>query len=185
MIGHSLFRAASIAGLVALMAGCAAPILESADAGTQVDAAAPGGEAGFGFRGARSAAADRARAERLRPLIARHASANGLPFALADAVVRVESRYNAGARNGPNLGLTQINAGTARALGYQGGAAGLFDPDTNLRYGFRYLARAYELADGDTCGTILRYQSGHRAQTMTRAARTYCAKVQTLIASSE
>jgi hypothetical protein len=44
---------------------------------------------------------------------------------------------------------------------------------------------AYKLAGGDTCGTILRYQAGHRAQAMTGAARAYCAKVQTILASAD
>ena len=56
------------------------------------------------------------------------------------------------ARNGPNVGLTQINAGTAQSLGYTGEASGLLDAETNLRYGLKYLAQAYKLAGGDTCG---------------------------------
>ncbi|NIX76416.1 lytic transglycosylase domain-containing protein [Microvirga terricola] len=127
---------------------------------------------------------DVTRADTIRPMIARHASENGVPFALVDAVVRIESRYNPVARNGVNVGLTQINVRTAQSLGYQGGAAGLFDAETNLRYGVKYLAQAYKLARGDTCGTILRYQAGHRAETMTRASRTYCGKVKTLIGAS-
>jgi len=128
---------------------------------------------------------DAARAAALKPLIARYASENGLPYELADAVVRLESRYNASARNGPNMGLTQINVRTAQSLGYKGGAAGLLDAETNLRYGLKYLATAYKLAGGDTCGTILRYQFGHRAQTMTGASRAYCAKVKVITAAAE
>ncbi len=128
---------------------------------------------------------DSARGTALRPMIVRYASENGLPYELADAVVRLESRYNAGARNGPNLGLTQINVRTAQSLGYQGPAAGLLDAETNLRYGLKYLARAYKLAGGDTCGTILRYQFGHRAQTMTGASRAYCAKVKVITAAAD
>ena len=129
--------------------------------------------------------ADAVRAVALKPLIARHAAENGLPYELADAIIRLESRYNAGARNGPNMGLTQINVRTAQSLGYQGGAAGLLDAETNLRYGLKYLAGAYRLADGDTCGTILRYQFGHRTQTMTGASRVYCAKVKVITASAD
>jgi soluble lytic murein transglycosylase-like protein len=121
----------------------------------------------------------------IKPLIARHASENNLPFELADAIVRLESRYNASARSGPNMGLTQINFLTAKSLGYKGEASGLFDAEINLRYGLRYLAQAYKLAGGDTCGTILRYQFGHRTQIMTGASRLYCAKVMTLIAAAE
>lgn len=135
--------------------------------------------------GMKSKIADDVRANALKPLIVRYASEHNLPFELADAIVRLESRYNAGARNGPNVGLTQINFRTAQSLGYQGGAAGLLDAETNLRYGLKYLAQAYTLAGGDTCGTILRYQFGHRTQTMNRASRTYCAKVKTLTAKTE
>ena len=99
---------------------------------------------------------------------------------MADAVVRLESRYNPGARNGTHMGLTQINVRTAQSLGYAGPAAGLLDAETNLRYGLKYLAKAYKLAGGDTCGTILRYQFGHRTQTMTSASRAYCAKVKVI-----
>ncbi len=132
----------------------------------------------------RSRGADAARAVALKPLIARHASENGVPYELADAIIRLESRYNAGARNGPNMGLTQINVRTAQSLGYQGGPAGLLDAETNLRYGLKYLAGAYRLAGGDTCGTILRYQFGHRTQTMTGASRVYCAKVTVITAAA-
>jgi soluble lytic murein transglycosylase-like protein len=120
----------------------------------------------------------------VRALIAQHAARNGIPPALADAVVRVESRYNAAARNGVNLGLTQISFATARSLGYAGGAAGLLDADTNLRYGMLYLAQAYRLSGGDTCRTVLKYQAGHRATSMTGAARAYCAKVKTTVATA-
>lgn len=131
-----------------------------------IRATAPGGSAGG-----------------IRPLIARHADASGIPFPIADAVVRVESRYQPQARNRANLGLTQVSLATARAMGYAGGATGLFDPDTNLRYGLRYLAQAYRLAGGDTCRTVLKYQAGHRAERMTDAARAYCAKVRTHVAA--
>lgn len=120
---------------------------------------------------------DPARASQLKSLIAKHAAANGLPFKFADAVVRVESRYNSRARNGPYIGLMQIHPRTAASLGYGGDTSGLFDPDTNLQYGIKYLAMAYRLANGDTCGTIMRYQGGHRAVSMTSANRTYCNKV--------
>lgn len=128
-------------------------------------------------------AADAARASTLAPLIARHAAEHGIPFELADAVVRLESRYNPAARNGANLGLTQIKYQTARSLGYDGPPAGLFDAETNLRYGLKYLAQAYRLAGGDTCGAILRYQFGLRTETMKPASRAYCARVKALYAS--
>jgi len=133
----------------------------------------------------RSPMADILRASALKPLVARYALQHKVPYELADAVIRIESRYNAGARNGPNLGLTQLNFRTAQSLGYTGEASGLFDAETNLRFGLKYLAQAYQLAGGDLCGAVLRYQGGHRAVTMTNASRAYCAKVKTIIAKAE
>jgi hypothetical protein len=117
-------------------------------------------------------------------LIAKHANEHGVPLQLAHAVVRIESGYNPRARNGPNHGLTQINYETARSLGYGGSVEALYEPDTNLRYGMRYLGMAYRLANGDTCGTVLKYQGGHQAQYMTSAASSYCAKARAIIASA-
>lgn len=127
---------------------------------------------------------DPERATRLRDLISKHASANGIPFRFADAVVRIESRYNPRARNGPYVGLMQIHPATARSLGYSGDASGLLDPDTNLRYGVKYLAMAYRLAGGDTCGTVMRYQGGHRTVSMSSHARRYCEKVKMIFAEN-
>jgi soluble lytic murein transglycosylase-like protein len=121
---------------------------------------------------------------RYRDLIARHAQANGIPFELADAVVRIESRYNPSAHNGGAVGLMQIKPQTARGLGYGGGASGLTNPDTNLRYGMLYLAQAYRMSGGNTCATVMRYQSGHYATRMNGANRSYCSKARTIMASN-
>lgn len=121
--------------------------------------------------------------EGLRALVARHAAANGVPFSLADAVVRIESRYNPRASNAGNYGLMQIRHQTARGVGYSGGAAGLLDADTNARYAMKYLGQAYKLAGGDTCRTVMKYQSGHMATRMSGANRTYCAKVRSIAGS--
>lgn len=121
-------------------------------------------------------------AEGIKAIVARHAAANGVPFSLADAVVRVESRYNPRASHAGNYGLMQIRHQTARGMGYSGGAGGLLDAETNARYGMKYLAQAYKLAGGDTCRTIMKYQSGHMATRMSGANRTYCAKVRTITA---
>ncbi len=118
----------------------------------------------------------------LKPLISKYAAQNGIPYDLANAVVRIESRFNPAARNGPYYGLSQISITTARSLGFSGDPSGLLNPETNLRYGMNYLGTAYKLANGDLCGTILRYQGGHRAKTMTSAAQTYCNKVKMIFA---
>lgn len=119
----------------------------------------------------------------VRELIRRHAAANGVPVALAEAVVRIESRYNPRAMNGGALGLMQIKHQTARGLGYAGSASGLLDPDTNLRFGMKYLAQAYRLSGGDTCATVMRYQSGHYAKRFSAANRAYCGKARAIMAS--
>ncbi len=120
--------------------------------------------------------------ESIKAIVARHAAANGVPFSLADAVVRVESRYNPRASHAGNYGLMQIRHQTARGLGYSGSASGLLDPETNARYGMKYLAMAYKMAGGDTCRTVMKYQSGHMTNRMSGANRAYCAKVRTITA---
>ena len=172
------------------VAAAPVPVKAKAEASAAAEALEESGEATASLLAdlpvrSRSERGDAIKAKALRPLIVRYASENGLPYELADAVVRLESRYNPGARNGPNVGLTQINVRTAQSLGYKGDAAGLLDAETNLRYGLKYLAAAYKLAGGDTCGTILRYQFGHRTTTMTGASRAYCAKVKVITAAAE
>ncbi len=96
---------------------------------------------------------------------------------------RIESNYNAKIVHAGNYGLMQIRLATARSLGFGGAAAALLDPDTNLRFGLKYLGGAYQQADGDLCRTIMKYQSGHLAIRMTAANRLYCQRVKTLMAS--
>lgn len=120
----------------------------------------------------------------LRALIRKHAEAMGVPVELAEAVVHVESRFNPRARGrAGEVGLMQIKPATARAIGYRGTTKDLYDPNTNLKWGMLYLAKAYELAGGDTCGAILRYNGGHAARKMTKGVRTYCGKVNRYVAS--
>ncbi|MGL4729474.1 MAG: transglycosylase SLT domain-containing protein [Bosea sp. (in: a-proteobacteria)] len=118
----------------------------------------------------------------MRARAAHHAAQHNVPAKLADAVIKVESRYNPRAYNAGNYGLMQIRLQTARGIGYTGGAAGLLDAETNMRYGMKYLAQAYRAAGGDICGTVMRYQSGHGATRMNSANRAYCAKVRQYMA---
>jgi soluble lytic murein transglycosylase-like protein len=120
----------------------------------------------------------------VRDIIARHAAANGVPFALADAVVRIESRYNPRVANGGALGLMQIKPATARGVGFAGSASSLYHPETNVAYGMRYLAQAYRLSGGDTCGTVMRYQSGTYSNHMSAANRAYCSKARAIMAQN-
>ena len=98
-----------------------------------------------------------------KELVERYARLHGLPPELADAVMKIESSYDPKAYNAGAIGLMQILLPTARGLGYAGDAEGLTHPETNLKYGIMYLAQAYRLSQGDTCETVMRYQSGHYA----------------------
>jgi soluble lytic murein transglycosylase-like protein len=117
-------------------------------------------------------------------LIIDYARQFGVPADLAHAVVRVESNFNPKARGSAGeVGLMQIKPATARTMGYDGSRAGLFDPETNIRFGMKYLAKAHRLSGGFTCGTILRYNAGHGATRMNPVSRKYCGRVQTLLDS--
>lgn len=126
---------------------------------------------------------ERAHAIELSSLIAAKAAAHGVPAALANAVVRVESNYksNVTGRAG-EVGLMQIKYQTARGLGYTGSRAALYDPATNLEWGMRYLAGAHRLAGGSVCGTLAKYQGGHGARG-TRTSHNYCGRVRTVMSS--
>lgn len=120
--------------------------------------------------------------ERLMPLIEKAARDHSIPPALLDAVVRIESRYNPHVKNAGAIGLMQIKLATARGIGFTGDAAALSKPETNLQWGAKYLARAYQMSKGDTCLTLARYQGGHRVEKMGPAGKAYCAKVRTVLA---
>jgi soluble lytic murein transglycosylase-like protein len=111
-------------------------------------------------------------------LVARHASANGVPVALVHRVIMRESRYNASViGRGGAIGLMQIKLSTARGLGYTGSAEGLRDPDTNLTYAVKYLAGAYRAANGDHARAVGYYASGYyyaaKRQRLARGAMAY------------
>ncbi len=94
-------------------------------------------------------------------LLAREASARGVPPALAEAVAFVESDYDAGAVGTVGeLGLMQVRPVTAAMLGHRGPAAELLDRATNARFGVAYLARAWRLAGGDVCRALAKYRAG-------------------------
>ena len=109
---------------------------------------------------------------------------NGVPFALADAVVRIESRYNPRVSNGGAMGLMQIKPATARGVGFAGSATALYHPETNVAYGMKYLAQAYRMSGGDVCGTVMRYQSGTYSKHMSAANRAYCSKARAIMAQN-
>ena len=83
---------------------------------------------------------------------------------LVERVIRRESGANPRAVHAGNFGLMQIRLVTARAMGYTGSAAGLLDPQTNMTYALRYLARAYRAAGGNENRAIALYSRGYYAQ---------------------
>ena len=111
-------------------------------------------------------------------IIARYSAAYRVPVALANAVIRIESNYRANALGSAGeIGLMQIKPATARMLGYTGTNKGLYNPETNIKWGMKYLGKAHQLGGGNTCGTILRYNAGHAAKRMNPVSAAYCSKV--------
>ena len=157
------------------------PAPTTAAAGTNTEAASrtPGSPPGAKPDGPREHGS-----ETMAELVAKHAAANGVPVKLAQAVVRIESRGNVHASNAGALGLMQIKFGTARSVGFSGPAVGLFVADTNLRFGMKILGDAYRAAGGDTCGALMRYQSGHYATHMSRANAIYCSRARAIMAGA-
>ena len=122
---------------------------------------------------------------KLNRLIAKHAEENGVPVTLAHAVITIESRYNPRARGqAGEIGLMQIKPATARGMGYQGSIKALYDPDTNLRWGMKYLGEAHRRGGGTVCGTILKYNAGHYAKGMNKVSAKYCGKVKRIMTTT-
>jgi soluble lytic murein transglycosylase-like protein len=97
----------------------------------------------------------------LDAMISSQAAAYGVPEELVRRVIRRESGGNPRVVSAGNYGLMQIKLGTARALGYQGDAAGLLDPNTNMTYAVKYLAGAYHVAGGNADRAVHYYASGY------------------------
>lgn len=119
----------------------------------------------------------------LQALVAKYAAAEGIPFSLAHGVVMVESRYNPRATGkGGYIGLMQLSYRTAKGMGFSGSRAALYEPETNIKYGVKYLAGAYRQAGGNMCVTVSKYQGGHGVRGVTKAGAAYCGRVKHFIA---
>jgi soluble lytic murein transglycosylase-like protein len=94
-------------------------------------------------------------------MITTAAAEHGVPETLLHRIIKRESNYNARAYHGGHWGLMQIKYETARSMGYRGTAAGLLNPETNLRFGGRYLAGAYLVAGGNSERAVRLYSSGY------------------------
>ncbi len=120
----------------------------------------------------------------LTAIVNHHAAAANIPADFVSAVIRIESDWDVNLTgHAGEVGLMQIKPSTARSMGYTGTDEELYDPDTNIRWGVKYLATAYQLAGGNLCQTVLKYQAGHQAIKMTDAANAYCGRVRTILAS--
>jgi soluble lytic murein transglycosylase-like protein len=118
-------------------------------------------------------------------IVSRYASAYGVPVSLAHAVIAIESNYRPDARGSAGeVGLMQIKPDTARMMGFSGSTKELFNPETNIKYGMKYLGKAHELGGGTTCGTILRYNAGHGAKRMNPVSAAYCSEVKRHLGSA-
>jgi hypothetical protein len=111
----------------------------------------------------------------VRAMVEQEALKTGLPADIADAVVHIESNYNPSVIGGVGeIGLMQVRPGTAAMLGFKGSAAELAKPEVNIHYGVAYLSKAWRLADGDLCRTLMKYRAGHGENVMTPRSVNYC-----------
>jgi soluble lytic murein transglycosylase-like protein len=115
---------------------------------------------------------------RYRDLIEKETSGTGLAPEIAEAVMGVESGYNAGAIGGVGeIGLMQVLPSTARMLGFTGTNAELAVPENNVHYGVTYLAQAWRLARGDLCTAVMKYRAGHGETRFSHLSVSYCLAV--------
>ncbi|HET6278039.1 MAG TPA: lytic transglycosylase domain-containing protein [Candidatus Polarisedimenticolia bacterium] len=96
----------------------------------------------------------------LRKLAGRVARRHGLSEALVQAVVQVESRYDAFAVSPRGaMGLMQLMPQTARRFQVRD----VFDPVANLDGGVRYLKELLDLYGGETHLALAAYNAGEKA----------------------
>ncbi|MFA6156963.1 transglycosylase SLT domain-containing protein [Mesorhizobium sp.] len=94
-------------------------------------------------------------------LIEKYAALYEVPADLVRHVVNRESTFNPKAFNHGHWGLMQIKHATARGMGYDGPASGLFDAETNLKYAVKYLRGAWLVAGGNAKRADWLYQTGY------------------------
>lgn len=117
-------------------------------------------------------------------LVRREAEKTNLPPDIADAVAQIESGYRAGAvGKAGEVGLMQVRPETAAMLGHGGGLTSLFEPETNVRFGVRYLAQAWRLTNGDLCRTLMKYRAGHGEERMSALSVLYCRRAREHLAA--
>jgi len=119
----------------------------------------------------------RSKISRQRPVILAkievHATGAGVPVDTALAVVLQESSFRPNVTGAAGeIGLMQLKCQTARGIGYKGACEELYDPDTNLHYGLRYLRKALNR------GSVAYYNAGIYAKKLPEAALDYAESVE-------
>lgn len=97
----------------------------------------------------------------INALIKKYSKFYDMPEVLIHRVVNRESTYNPAAYNNGHYGLMQIKYSTAKSMGYDGPASGLFDAETNLKYAIKYLKGAWLVADNSHDGAVRLYSRGY------------------------
>jgi soluble lytic murein transglycosylase-like protein len=119
-------------------------------------------ESGAASAGAAAAQQPRAnaRAQHLRPLIEQAAARHGLPAALVEAVVAVESGFNAQAVSPKGArGPMQLMPATARQYGLTD-ARQLHEPARNIDAGARHLKELLDRHQGNVALALAAYNAG-------------------------
>lgn len=100
-------------------------------------------------------------------LIDKIAAQERVPGFVAQALVDTENEARQAdlvlneAWGGGSHGLTMITLRTARSLGFRGTSNDLVKPDTNVRYGLRYLRQMFDqVGNGDWPRTYAAYNAG-------------------------
>ena len=113
-----------------------------------------------------------ARKSQVMAAVRTHARNAGISQSMALAVVRQESSFNPKARGSVGeIGLMQVKCATARSVGYKGKCKGLYNVNTNLKYGMRYLKKALKR------GSVGYYNAGIYAKRLPKQARKYASAV--------
>jgi len=96
----------------------------------------------------------------------RYSNEKQLDPILTFAVIVIESGGNEKAYreepqiNDASIGLMQILFKTAKSIGYGGTSQGLFDPETNIKYGTKYLSKCFLAENGNIYNTFRAYNGG-------------------------
>ncbi len=110
---------------------------------------------------ASSGGLNRGETPELRFLVDKYAAEYQMPASLIHRVIKRESGYNPGARNGPYWGLMQIMPQTAATMGHRGHPSELLDAETNLKYAGKYLRGAWMVSDGSQDRAVMWYSKGY------------------------